>query len=137
MAGDERVTRFVGDGQPWQDGLIETRISAALEAVPLDQVGAIRWFIAENAGQPVGLVVSTRKETGVEIGYWVSPEHWGRGVAGAMVDEALIMIPQLFAVSLLLARVDPSNEASARVLSRRGFTPFASEDGLDYFARVI
>lgn len=89
------------------------------------------------AGQPVGLVVSTRRETGVEIGYWVSPEYWGKGVAGAMAYEALTTIPALFGMSSLLARVDPSDEASVRVLSRGGSTLFASEDGLDYLSRAI
>ncbi|MDQ0734679.1 hypothetical protein [Arthrobacter agilis] len=65
MAGDDRVTRLVDNGQPWQERLINSRVSAALELLPLDRHGATRWFIAENANGPVGLVVSTRKESGV------------------------------------------------------------------------
>jgi ribosomal-protein-alanine N-acetyltransferase len=86
---------------------------------------------------PAGLVVSTRKEDGVGIGYWVSPKHWGKGVAGAMVDEAITAIPELFDVNTLIARMDPDNVASARLLSRRGFTPCASKESLDRYIRDI
>lgn len=137
MAGDSRVTRFVGDGQPWQDNAIHARVSAALDLVPLERSGSVRWFIAEESGEPVGLVVSTRRESAVEIGYWVSPEHWGKGVAGAMVSEAVIVIPELFSVRSLVASVDPANVASVRILSRLGFTPGASKDGLDQYERNI
>ncbi|WP_373462303.1 GNAT family N-acetyltransferase [Arthrobacter agilis] len=71
------------------------------------------------------------------MGYWVSPEHWGKGVAGAMVDEAIILIPELFGVRTLIARVDPGNVASARILAHRGFTSCASRDGLDHYSRDI
>ena len=135
MAGDDRVTRFIGDGQPWQDSLITARVSAALEILPLERIGAIRWFVAEDAGVPVGLVVSSRREDGVEFGYWVSPAHWGKGVAGAMVDEAIMVIPELFGVNTLIARVDPGNVPSARILTRRDFTSYASKDGLDHYIR--
>lgn len=39
MASDERVTRFVGDGQPWTEQTITERVRAALEQDPLDSVG--------------------------------------------------------------------------------------------------
>jgi ribosomal-protein-alanine N-acetyltransferase len=135
MARDDRVTRFVGDGQPWQNGLISARVSAALELLPVQRSGAIRWFVAESADRPVGLITSTRREGGVEIGYWVSPEHWGKGIAGAMVEEAVIVIPELFGMNTLIARVDPGNVPSARILVRRGFIRGASEAGLDRYVR--
>lgn len=96
MASDERVTRFIGDGQLWNQQTIQARIREALPQDPLHGVGASRWFLATEANAPVGIVVSTRKEGGVEIGYWVSPGHWGRGIAGAMVDCALATIPEVY-----------------------------------------
>lgn len=133
MARDVRVTHFIGDGQPWQDEMIDTRVRAALELMPLDQPGAVRWFTAEVSNTPVGLVVSTRNDDGIEIGYWVASDHWGKGIAGAMVDQAIVSIPELFGVSDLTARVDQGNLASARILSRRGFTLSMQESGLDHY----
>lgn len=66
-------------------------------------------------------MVSTRKDAGIEIGYWVSPEHWDRGIAGAMVDLALTTVLDVYQTKQIFARVDPSNTVSAKLLTRRGF----------------
>lgn len=136
MASDERVTRFVGDGQPWDQQTIQDRIRAALQQDPLGTVGSSRWFLATEATEPVGIVVSTRKEEGAEIGYWVSPDHWGRGIAGAMVDSALAVIPEVYGTQKLIARVDPANAASAKLLTRRGFKLETHHAGLDLYTLV-
>ena len=133
LATDERVTRFVGDGRPWAPQAIQDRLRAALQQQPVEQGGAVRWFIAEAGGKAVGLVVTTRCDAGVEIGYWVSPQHWGRGVAGAMLDLAVATVPDVYGPVRLIARVDPANTASTRLLTRRGFEPEASQDGLDHY----
>ncbi len=133
MANDERVTRFIGDGHPWDQQTIQARVHAALQQDPLNDVGASRWFLATEANEPVGIVVSTCKESGVEIGYWVSPDHWGRGIAGAMVDGALVTIPEVYGTRKLIARVDPANAASAKLLTRRGFKLETGHEGLDNY----
>lgn len=137
LASDRQVTRFVGDGQPWDEETITSRISSALDHIPVGEAGAVRWFIATRDTDRVGLLVSTRHEQSVEIGYWVSPEYWGTGVAGAMVDEAITTLPDLFGTSMLIARVDRGNEASARVLRRRGFMLDSHVDGLDKYIKRI
>ncbi|GAB2626422.1 hypothetical protein GCM10009696_35400 [Kocuria himachalensis] len=77
LAADQRVTRFVGDGQLWAPLVIQDRVRAALRQEPVEQVGAARWYVAEEGGWAIGLVASTRRRTGVEVGYWGVPEHWG------------------------------------------------------------
>lgn len=134
MASDERVTRFIGDGRPWDRQITQDRIRAALRQDPPHRAGASRWFLAKEAGEPVGIVVSTRTEEGVEIGYWVSPDCWGRGIAGAMVDGALTTIPEVYETRELFARVDPANTASSRLLTRRGFQRKSHQRGLDRYA---
>ena len=133
LASDERVTRFVGDGLSWGFDMIATRVRIALDETPEDTVGAVRWFLAVDDREPVGLLVSTRREPGVEIGYWVSPEHWGRGVAGAIVEQALTVVPEVFDSERLTAQVDPENAASIRVLTRRGFHFASTAAGLDQY----
>lgn len=137
LASDHRVTRFIGNGQPWDEGTIASRISLALEHLHVEEVGAIRWFIATLDTDPVGLVASTRKDDGVEVGYWVSPEHWGKGIAGTMLDEAITSLPKLFGTFTLIARVDPENKASAHVLLRRGFVLDSHSDNLYRYIRKI
>ena len=96
-------------------------------------VGASRWYLVTEANEPVGIVVSSRKDEGVEIGYCVSPDHWGRGIAGAMVDGALSSVPQDYGTSQLVARVAPANAASAKILTRRGLQLRSNHDGLDLY----
>lgn len=133
LARDERVTRLVGDGQPWDKDMIAARMRIALEQTPVDTVGAVRWFLSLAGPEPVGVLVSTRRESGVEIGYGVSSGHWGRGIAGAMVEQAVDVIPELFGCGRLLAQVSPTNPVSARVLTRRGFRLACTADGLDQY----
>lgn len=56
-----------------------------------------------------------------EIGYWLLPEHWGRGI----VSEALaVMIDYLFrewGIHRLEAIVEEGNRNSVRVLEKAGF----------------
>lgn len=64
-------------------------------------------------------------------------KHWGRGVAGAMVDCAVATVPESYGRVQLIARVDPANTASVRVLTRCGFELETSQDGLDRYLRVL
>lgn len=133
MASDERVTRFVGDGTPWSAEAVDARIREALRMVPVKQPGSVRWFTAESASGQVGLLVSTRKTDSVEIGYWVDPEHWGKGIAGTILDQTVTLIPEAFGVSTLTAKVSADNVASIRALNRHGFRLLSQEDGLDQY----
>lgn len=121
LATDGRVTRFVGDGRPWDSGVIASRVDSALGGLPPEHPEARRWFIASLGGEPAGLAVSSRHEEAVEIGYWVAPEHWGRGLAGRMVAMAIPVVWYAYGPVSLSARVEPGNLASVRILARHGF----------------
>ena len=132
LATDERVTRFVGDGRPWTEDAVRLRVEAALIEADPSRVGAIRWWVGEQGQTPVGLFVSSRRVDGrVEIGYWISPQAWGQGVAGRLIDQALPEVRQVFGPAPLVARIARENTASIRLVERRGSRPEASEsDGL-------
>lgn len=133
MAADPRVTKYVGDGSTWDQATIAEKTQQALRGTPLNEPGAARWFVAHRIDQPMGVFVYTRQESGVEIGYWVPPEYWTQGIAGAMIDAGLEMIPRLFTTDTLIAHVDPANAASGRVLIRRGLHLAGRENGLDRY----
>jgi RimJ/RimL family protein N-acetyltransferase len=77
----------------------------------------------------VGNIVSWLEDGRREIGYWIDPQHWGRGIA----SHAL----QLFLLELgerpLTAHVAAHNVASIRVLEKAGFRrvgqPRSADDG--------
>ena len=138
LARDRQVTQFVGDGQPWDEVRITERVNLALADTAVELPGACRWFIArtQNQGSPpqdAGLLVAARNAQDVEIGYWVAPRCWGQGVGGAMVGAAQELIPGVFGVQALTARVDESNVASIRALTRRGFVASPAHQGLLVF----
>lgn len=55
-----------------------------------------------------------------ELGYWLVPDLWGRGIAGGAVATFLPTAPQL-GISHITARALTSNQASLRILRRNGF----------------
>ena len=94
--------------------------------VVLDERGRLLGRIGCHAGPD---------ESGeVEIGYFVQPSERGRGIAGRIVDEFLVWL-QDNGVSRLRATARPDNEASIKILKRRGFVEVGSqtdaEDGLE------
>lgn len=135
LATDARVTRYVGSGATWSPEYIDQRIAGALAGLPGEDQAAVRWFIGLERGLPVGLVVSSRQGADVEIGYWVSPDAWGRGIATWMVGAALEPIQRFFGNRRLVARVLPGNPASARVLRIHGFHPAPGAAPDLHFAR--
>ncbi|MHA6968636.1 GNAT family N-acetyltransferase [Glutamicibacter bergerei] len=133
LATDKRVVRFIGYGQPWDRQTITACVREALEQEPLDLVGASRWFVATEANESVGIVFSTRQQTCVELGYWVSADQWGRGIGGAMLDSALAIVPRAFGITKFSARVAPGNTASARMLFKRGFMLEKRDEELEHY----
>ncbi|MGQ3383129.1 GNAT family N-acetyltransferase [Glutamicibacter sp. TV12E] len=133
LASDERVVRFIGFGQPWNQQDIDSCVEAAMQNQDPMHVGTSRWFVATMAKQPVGLIFSTRQESSIEIGYWVSPAHWGRGVGGEMLNRTMAMVPGLFGATTLSASVAPGNSVSATLLANRGFILKARTDELDQY----
>jgi [ribosomal protein S5]-alanine N-acetyltransferase len=77
LATDQRVVRFIGDGQPWARETIDERVEEVLQGGPESAGCPVRWFVVQRESQRVGLWVSTRRDDDVEIGYWVAPEFWG------------------------------------------------------------
>ncbi len=65
----------------------------------------------------VGYVCCFRRDGRASVGYWVSREHWGKGIASRALELLLLEV----ATRPLYAHVATSNGASLRVLQKRGF----------------
>ncbi|MCM2303060.1 MAG: GNAT family N-acetyltransferase [Elusimicrobia bacterium] len=69
-------------------------------------------------GAPAGyLVCFVRVRPDREVGYWISRDHWGKGVA----TKALRLFLKEYAFRPLYARVAQHNAASLKVVRRNGF----------------
>lgn len=75
-------------------------------------------FMIEYEGRVIGKAGAWRC---LELGFILHPDHWGKGLASEALD---VLIPHLFAshdLAQMTAEVDPRNDASLRLLGRKGF----------------
>lgn len=73
----------------------------------------------------------------VNVGYFVFPEHRGRGCAAAAVELLLSRLAAGTRFTTATLLIDPANAASLAVARRCGFTRRADVRGQRFFARPI
>lgn len=121
-ANDRRIWLNLRDAFPHPYGIEDARrfIAKALAMDPRT------YFAIEAAGSLAGSIGYTLhtdvERVGAEVGYWVSPTHWGRGIATAAVRA---VTRHAFAAHAELRRLYAVpyawNPASARVLEKAGY----------------
>jgi RimJ/RimL family protein N-acetyltransferase len=127
LGADPRVTRFVGDGATWS----RARAAEVAATVLAHWRGhGFGWRIAVSKAdeKPIGFIalnLAGEGKAGVapeeyEIGWWLDPRAWGRGLAEeaarAVREEAF----ERLAAPQLVARIQPANGASRRLAERIG-----------------
>lgn len=134
LASDERVTRFIGDGRPWSRERAAEKHRACLRhweahgfgwrAVIEDGV-----FSGVAALNRLGDLVPGIEESAIEIGWWVDPRSWGRGIA---TEAALALRDNAFGdlgVRRIAARYYQENLASERVMIKLGMRLYGDVPG--------
>jgi RimJ/RimL family protein N-acetyltransferase len=129
LSSDPRVTRYLGDGRPWDRAFAVQRHRAHLAHWREHGYGW-RAITSGGDGQVLGVAALTRlgtmvpglDESSIDIGWWVAPSHWGQGIATeaatAIRDEAFTDL----GAELLVARYQPTNEASGRIMVKLGMS---------------
>lgn len=74
-------------------------------------------FGIEAGSQLIGLVAIFPIDTGGEIGYFLQPSYWRRGI----MTMAVLQVQRLTTHHQLVAEVELANQASQRVLTKTGF----------------
>ena len=98
-------------------------------------------FAVELEGRLVACVSFWPYEPeGIEVGYWVGREYWGRGVGTAAL-QLMLDLPEFPGESDVYARVMLENTGSQRVLEHCGFSFLAkggcSREGNDVPANIF
>jgi RimJ/RimL family protein N-acetyltransferase len=77
--------------------------------------------LPDRSGAPVvGCIGLHEEEDGVEMGYWIARDHWGRGYA-AEAGRAMLEVARTLGHRRLQAGHYVDNPASGRVLRKIGF----------------
>lgn len=119
-ADDDRIPRYMGDmfATPYTVDDAEMWIDVATKAVPVTQYAV---FVDGRLAGGLGGFPGSGEQTGtVEIGWWLDPDYWGRGImsacAATLVDEFIGVRGYM----RLWAPVMAPNVASKRVAERAG-----------------
>jgi len=123
ICADREVTRWVGEG----DGLSRQR-AWRLMAYFLghwDLRGFGQWALVEReTGELVGRAGLLQPEAwpGLEVGWLVAREHWGRGFAPEAGRAAMEWARDELGADHIISLIEDANERSARVAEKLGMT---------------
>ena len=88
-----------------------------------NELGIDHTTLIVNEGAVIGAVGAHRPALSepFEIGYWVVPEHWGRGVATEAARALIAWLDAREMADTLVSGYFVDNPASGRVLTKLGF----------------
>lgn len=119
LALDPRVTARIGDGAPWDLATADARFRRGLATC---ERGEGMWILAHESGRLVGLVVAELDHLAeIEVGIWLTPEHWGHGYGRELLGVVLPMVRTTFPHLTPTAYANLDHTASARMLAAAGF----------------
>jgi RimJ/RimL family protein N-acetyltransferase len=117
LFGDARVTALVGG--PFDDAAVRARLAAEIAIEREHGVQYWPMFLADSIH--VGCCGLRPRRDLLELGFYLLPDHWGRGYA---IEAARGVIAHAFGAlgqRELFAGHHPDNEASRALLEKLGF----------------
>jgi len=127
LASDERVVRHIVDGKPWNREYATDRHRSVLAHWRRYGYG---WRAALDGatGEFLGIASMTHRTIeSIEIGYWVAPAAWGRGLATEMAGAVRQESFKQHGVRRVVAQFQDGNDASGRVMAKIGLVHDHSE----------
>ncbi|HEX8972998.1 GNAT family protein [Oryzihumus sp.] len=128
----ERNREHLAATSPHRDGdwlTVERQREAAVHALAEHTAGRrVPMVILDAAGELAGTLNLNSIIRGAfqsaSVGYWVSADRTGRGLATAAVADALALAFGPLALHRVQGETQPANVASQRVLLRNGFVEY-------------
>lgn len=105
-----------GPPYPYTEADARDFITATTRSSPPDA-----YAVATPDGEFMGTLGLARNGTVAELGYWLLPQHQGRGIMSEAID-CLLTPEGTRGLSKIFATVDKGNGASIRLLEKSGLT---------------
>lgn len=129
LASDPEVVRYIGDGRPWPEARVADVARAMADHWRAHGFGW-RVLLDRAPGPSLGFAMLNRLGEGtanldpdeVEIGWWLAPHAWGRGLASEAAEAVCAEAFERVGAPSVIARIQPGNERSRRVAERLGMT---------------
>jgi RimJ/RimL family protein N-acetyltransferase len=121
IASDPAVMRYIGTGSPWSDARITAFVERQISRGMRGEL-ALWKVIERNSGRLIGLCgLQPLLETGeIEIGWWLTPDRWGRGLATEAATRVLRYALDSRGLDRVIAITQVPNLASQRVAAKIG-----------------
>jgi ribosomal-protein-alanine N-acetyltransferase len=129
LATNPVVVRFIGDGTTWSPERVEDVSGRNVghwdehgfgwRSAHVKETSAWIGFVGLNHVPEEAIEIT---EPEVEIGWWLDPSYWGRGIAKegavALRDEGFARV----GLDRIIGRFQPENVASGRIMEALGMT---------------
>ena len=124
MAQDPEVMRYITGGDPWTEEQIRNFVDRQINL--FTDRGFCRWRLVERAtGEFIGFCGAGfwRDYPDAEIGWWLTPSHWGRGLATEAARCALRDAFERVGLERIVSVARVENVRSRRVMEKLGLHP--------------
>jgi len=121
IATDTEVMRYITGGTPWTDDQIRNFVDRQVKLY--SERGFCRWkLLAKTTGEMIGFcgVGFWSDAPDPEIGWWLAPRFWGRGLATEAARTALRDVFERVRLERIISVARPENVASIRIMEKLG-----------------
>jgi RimJ/RimL family protein N-acetyltransferase len=123
IAQDPLVMRYVNNGEPWSNAKVREFISRQMKHIA--RHGFCFWKIQRKPdGRLIGLCGLQALPLGcrweVEIGWWLAPRYWGRGLASEAASAVMRAARKSLRMKRIVAIAIAENYASRRIMQKIG-----------------
>jgi ribosomal-protein-alanine N-acetyltransferase len=123
ISSDPEVMRYINGGRPWSSGELAEFIGRQMRHET--SRGFCLWrMVGKTDGETIGLcglqplAIGGRDE--VEIGWWLAPGCWGKGLATEAAQSVLRYAFECAGLERVIAIAIPENLASRRIMEKIG-----------------
>lgn len=120
IATNPKVMQYIGTGEPWADERIQQFIEKNITLY--ENYRFCFWALMDKETQTlIGICgLSPLSSHEMEIGWWLVPEHWGKGLATEIAQAVMAYGFEQLNLPRIVAIAQPPNHRSIRVMEKLG-----------------